>query len=228
MDEQSEVVQRALGYPYAIPERSFVQVGARTLMPGEVEVDLSQRTAVLAYGANTAPEALGRKLAGDAEPLPLLRATLSDFDVVYSAHISPYGSVPATLRRSPGTEVGVFVAHLTAGQFRLVSASEPNYELFELSGASCRLEDGRSPGALPVFVSRRGCLLVDDTEVALSSLAARGRSLAAMSEREVLERVRDELAPELPLSRFVEDCVADPGLARRHTEALRRTPSSLR
>ena len=46
MDERSEVVRRALDYPYAIPKRSFVQVGERSVALGEVEVDLAQRTAL--------------------------------------------------------------------------------------------------------------------------------------------------------------------------------------
>jgi hypothetical protein len=227
MDEQSEIVRRALDYPYAIPQRSFVQVGSRTLTPGEVEVDLSARIAVLAYGANAAPEALARKLARDPDPVPLLRATLGGFDVVYSAHISPYGAVPATLRRSPPTEADVFVAYFTAAQLELVSATESNYELVELPGASCRLEEGRPPGVLCAFASRHGCLPIGDSEVALSSLVARGRTLPAMSEREVLEWVRGAFSPELSLGRFVETCVADPELARRCTDALkRRTPGT--
>jgi hypothetical protein len=222
-DQPGAVAARALRYPYAVPSRSFVQVGARTLVPGEVEVDLAQRTAALAYGANAAPEALARKLAGNSEPLPVLRATLSGFDVVYSAHISLYGAVPATLLPSPGTEVDVFVAYPTEDQLRLIRATEPNYELGELS-SPCQLESGALAEGLHAFFSRHGSLLVGDSEVALASVAARRRTLPAMSEPEVLEEVKGALCPQLTLSRFVEGCVADPDLARRHTEALRRTP----
>jgi len=227
MDEQSEVVRRALGYPYATPERSFVQIGARTLAPGDVDVDLSERVALLAYGANAAPEALARKLAGNGDPVPVLRATIAGFDVAYSAHISAYGSVPATLHRSPGTEAAVFVAHLTTEQLGLISATEPNYELAELPAGACRFEDGRSPDALSAYASRHGCLLLGDSAVALAAIAARGRTLAAMSQREVLERVRDGHCPERTLNRFIEECVADPCLARRCTEGLRRTAQTM-
>jgi hypothetical protein len=220
MDEQSEVVRRALGYPYAIPERSYVQVGGRTLAPGEAEVDLSGRIALLAYGANAAPEALARKLVGDPDPMPALRATLSGFDVVYSAHISRYGSVPATLRRSPGTEVDLFVTYPTEKQLRSISATEPNYELADLPAAACRLGDGRSLGTLSAYASRHGCLLVGNSAVALSKIAARRRVLPAMSEREVLEDVRNDQCPGRALSRFIEECVADPDLTRRYTKAL--------
>lgn len=48
---------------------------------------------LLAYGANASPEVLSRKLSSWKEiaALPVARATLQDFDAVYSSHISPYG-----------------------------------------------------------------------------------------------------------------------------------------
>jgi hypothetical protein len=207
MDEQSEVVQRALGYPYAIPQRSFVQVGGRTLPAGEVEVDLSERTPVLAYGANAAPEALARKLAADPDPVPLMRATLSGYDVVYSAHISPYGSVPAALLPSAGTEVDVFVSHFTARQLALVSASEPNYELRTIEAGRCLCEEAPAT-ELSAYMSRHGSLRVDGSAVALAAFPARGRRLPAMGQREVLERLRAALSPDRDFAGFVADCAA--------------------
>jgi len=207
MDEQSEVVQRALGYPYAIPQRSFVQLGGQTLPAGEVEVDLSERTPVLAYGANAAPEALARKLAGDSDPVPLMQATLSGHDVVYSAHISPYGSVPAALHPSGGTEVDVFVAHFTARQLALVSVSEPNYELTPIEASRCRCEE--TPVAeLSAYMSRHGSLRIDGSAVALAPIPARGRRLPAMSQREILERLRAALGPDRDFAAFVAECAA--------------------
>jgi hypothetical protein len=208
MDERSEVLQRALGYPYEAPAESFVQLGERTLALADAEVDLSNRTAVLAYGANAAPEALARKLGGNAEPLPVLRATLSGFDVVYSAHVSAYGSVPATLRPSSGTEVDAFVAHPTAGQLRLLEASEPNYALTALNRDCCRYTEGTGPDGLSAFLSRHGCLRLDGSEIALAAVTARGRILGEMSQPEVLERLRGALRPELDLESFVAECAA--------------------
>lgn len=207
-DERNETVERALAYPYATPERSFVQVGERTLGLGEVEADLSARSAVLAYGANAAPEALVRKLGGSTEPLPVLRATLSGFDAVYSAHISPYGSVPATLHPSPGTEVAVFVTLLSAEQLRLISASEPNYELTALDRACCRCDEAGALGDLSAFESRHGCLRLDGLEIALAAVTARGRKLGEMSQPRVLERLRGALRPDLDLETFVVECAA--------------------
>jgi hypothetical protein len=207
MDEQSDLVQRALRYPYAIPERSFVQVAERTLQLGEVEVDLDRRAALLAYGANAAPEALARKLAGNSDPLPVLRATLSDFDVVYSAHVSAYGSVPATLRHSPGTEVDLFVIYPTEGQLQLISKTEPNYALQALN-SPCRLADGVLAEDLRAFFSRHGRLLVGGSEVALAAISARGRRLPEMTQPEILEWLRAALRPDRGLKAFVVECAA--------------------
>lgn len=208
MSTQQEVVERALAYPYAIPATSFLLVGdspraARGLEPGGAHT--TGRAPLLAYGSNAAPEALARKLGEGTreDPVPALRATLADFDVVYSAHISRYGSVPAALQRSPGTEVALFVLYLTEEQLRLVSATEPNYEQVTLRGVSCRFENGAALAEVAAFLSRHGCLLVEGAAVALSAVEARGRRLPAMSEPEILERVRATLAPELSLERFI-------------------------
>jgi len=60
--DTDELVRRALAYPYEPPAGSFVQIGDRTLPVPPAEVDVAGRRALLAYGANAAPEALTRKL----------------------------------------------------------------------------------------------------------------------------------------------------------------------
>jgi hypothetical protein len=208
MEEQSEVVARALGYPYTTPPDSYALVDGAVADVAAADVDLSARIALLAYGSNAAPEVLAGKLARAADAVPVLRTDLRDFDVVYSAHVSRYGAVPATLRRSPGTEVRAFIAYLTAQQLRLVSATEPNYELARLDRPSCTLVKGDAPAELKVYLSRHGCLLLDGAEVALAEVEARGRRFAALDQREVLQRVRDRLDPGRDLASFVEACAA--------------------
>ncbi|HEX5928406.1 MAG TPA: hypothetical protein VFY48_03345 [Solirubrobacterales bacterium] len=181
-EQMRERLRRAEAYPYAIPGRSFVQVGERTVYLDELPV-LSGRRPLLAYGSNAAPEALVRKLAAEpATPLPLVRAELADFDAVYSNHLSPYGAVPATLHPSPGTALTVFVAFPTEAQRLLLSASEPNYEERRLTGISCRPELGEPLPELDAFISRHGPLLLDGAPVALSAIAARGRRFAELDQ----------------------------------------------
>jgi hypothetical protein len=222
VSEGSDVVERAMRYPYAVPARAFAQLGHRTLSPDDVEIDLAERTALLAYGSNGSPEVLGRKLALSADPVLVEPAWLHDYDVVYSAHISPYGAVPATLRRSPGTAARVTVLHLTPEQLRLLSATEPNYEASTLADVRCDLAGGGTMTELAVYLGRHGCLLVDGAEVALIAVPARDRRFAEMGEPQVLEHLRATLAPGESIDSFILANVADPALAQERSLRLDR------
>src|SRR5436309_4551883 len=95
----------------------------------------ARRTPVLAYGSNASPAGLGWKFPDERSAVvPLIRGKLRGVDVVYSSHIAVYGSVPATLQSSDGTEVETFVALLTDVQLELVAGWEINatYETVEV------------------------------------------------------------------------------------------------
>lgn len=226
MNERNDVVERALGYPYGAPPGPFVQLGHQTLDPTEVEIDRDARTPVLAYGSNAAPQVLSRKLALSDQPVLVVPAQLRELDVVYSAHISPYGAIPATLQRSPGTEVRVHVIYMTDAQIGVISATEPNYEPQLLAGIECRLADGEGLTEVSAYISRHGCLLVDGAEVALAAVSASGRTLAAMSEPEIMEQVRSSLCPQDELDAFVLANVTDPALSQVRSAQLPRRPLS--
>jgi hypothetical protein len=208
MEVEREVVERALAYPFAVPESSFALHGGREVELAELGPPGADRVPLLAYGSNASPAILARKLAAGPDPVAVVRASLVDFDVVYSAHIAVYGSIPATLRRCPGSEAPVFVAFPTTAQLELISATEGNYEVAVLEGISCRLETGRSLAAATAYLSRHGCLRVDGAAAALAAVPSRGRSLAELSQRQALERVRDRLRPGQALEAFIADCVA--------------------
>lgn len=188
MDDRDAPLPRPLDYPFATPAASFVQHGERTLELPPGGPDLAARTPLLAYGANAAPAALTRKLAHlPPSPLPVLRAGLAGFDVVYSAHVSPYGAVPATLHPSPGTTVAVFVAYPDRAQLRALTATEPNYELTGLRDLDCRLEGAADPTELDAYLSRHGPLLLGGAPVALEAIEATERRFPAIGQREALE-----------------------------------------
>jgi hypothetical protein len=189
--QTAAILARALDYPYATPEGSYLYLDGEAVdLPSEGP-DLAGRSPLLAYGANGAPAALARKLAPLAGiEMPVMQAKLEGFDVVYSAHVSPYGAVPATLVESPGTVAPVFVAHPTAEQRALLTASEPNYDLVEVGG-------------LPAYRSRHGCLSLDGSPVALAAVRSRCRTLPELDEPAVLDRVRAAVEPEATLAEFV-------------------------
>ena len=166
---------------------------------------------------------LARKLALSDEPVPVEPAWLRDFDVVYSAHISPYGAVPATLQRSPGTVARVRVAYLTRAQLTLISATEPNYELAEPGGGRLPARRGRGGGGavrLPQSPRLSAGERAPRSRSPPSRLAAGG--FASCSEPQVLEHVRGLLCPAESIEAFVLGCVADPALAAARTAQLER------
>jgi hypothetical protein len=198
--ETAAILKRALEYPYAVPERSYLYLDGEAKELPAAGSDLTGRTPLLAYGANAAPAALVHKLAPlPGVEMPVLRAELEGFDIVYSAHVSPYGAVPATLYESPGTIVPVFVIHPTAQQRALLTASEPNYDLVEVNG-------------IAAYRSKHGCLEVGSSPVALAAVGAAGRRLPELAEPAILEHVRAHVAPESGLEEFVRACVERGGM----------------
>lgn len=203
------ILKRALTYPYAAPRRSYLYRDGEAHEPPAEGFDLAGRTPLLSYGANSAPTALARKLTPlPGVELPVERAELEGFDVVYSAHVSPYGAVPATLHESPGTTAPVFVIHPTPEQHALLTASEPNYDLVEVEG-------------LAAYRSKHGCLELAGSPVALAAVRPLGRTLPELEEPAVLERVRAAVAPELDLGAFVTDCVEKGGIRPLRIDARR-------
>lgn len=197
--ETAAILKRALEYPYATPDRSFLYLDGEALELPEGGPDLSGRTPLLSYGANSAPEALARKLAAlPRVELPVIQSQLEGFDVVYSAHVSPYGAVPATLHESPGTTAPVFVLHPTEEQRALLTASEPNYDPAEVNGTAA-------------YRSKHGCLQLDGSPVALAAIRSQGRTLPELDEPAILDRVRAHLEPHLSLEQFIQTSIARGG-----------------
>jgi hypothetical protein len=163
-------VAEALFHARARDAETGEERGLRELDPAGA----AERTAVLAFGSNRTAEALDRKrlLPGfPAEtPIVVLRASLHGLDVVYSAHLSPYGSVGAALQRSPGTSAEVCVTLLTDPQLAALDETEPNYTLAELRDVDLELEGGSRLDRVQTYVSRHGCLVLDGSEVALAAI----------------------------------------------------------
>jgi hypothetical protein len=201
-----ELVRRALAYPYEPPAGSFVQIGDRTLPVPPEKIDVDGRRALLAYGANAAPEALTRKLAAlPPEPIAVLRVSLTGWDIVYSAHVTRYGAVPAAVVPSPGTVASVHLVFPSDEQLAAIAATEgANYELRRLANFSAEFEiGGEGPREIDAFISVHGPLLLGGAPVALAAIPARGRVFRELTTPEMIERVRAALHPDLTLEQFV-------------------------
>ncbi|HEV2771221.1 MAG TPA: hypothetical protein VGV57_00090 [Thermoleophilaceae bacterium] len=203
-------------------------VGERSIEPTETlePESLLARLPVLAYGANRTAEALERKRSLPGFPaeqsILVLRARLHDLDVVYSAHLSPYGSVGATLQRSPATAVEVCLMLLTEAQLAALGETEPNYMLEVLGDLELEIEGGGRLDRARSYVSRHGALVLDGAEVALAAIPATGRRLDVRTEPDVLAAVARRLGHPSDLDDFILSTVHAPQLAAARTRELRR------
>jgi hypothetical protein len=196
------------------------------LGPDASEAAGRARRGVLAYGANRAPQALKRKRALPGFPpddaIVVLRARLHGFDVVYSAHLSPYGAVGATLQASPGTAVEVWLTLLTHAQLAALGETEPNYTLEQLDRLELEVDGGERPDRAQSYVSRHGSLVLEGQETALAAIPAEGRSLPARTEPDVLAAVAARLGHGGSVDEFILESVADPERSAARTRELRR------
>jgi hypothetical protein len=207
-------IRHAKSYPFAIPDRSYVYVDG-DIRPWDRSFDPAGRVPVIAVGSNQSPDQLRRKfdrLSGVT--IPAERGRLHDFDVVYAAHISSYGSVPATLQASPGTSVALFVLWLDEAALARMHATEGNYTYDRLTGLRLDLESGRTLDSAFVYSAKIGCLNVDGACASLAAIPARERINAAFRQADMLARVRDWLEPGVPLDAFVGAHIADAELRR--------------
>lgn len=203
---RAAVLRRARGYPYDAPHESFTwENGAvRDFDPA----DRAGRTPVLAFGSNRAPERLEQKFGRlDGHRIPVERATLPGFDVVYAAHITSYAAVPAMLQAAPGVTAHIAVTWLDAAQLTLMHATElgaANYRYARLDEIDLRLDAGDRLEQAYFYVSARGHLRGPDARAyPLLAVPADGRSEPGIATGEALEIVRARVAAESAPDDFV-------------------------
>ncbi|MEG3618994.1 hypothetical protein V5T82_11055 [Magnetovibrio sp. PR-2] len=182
-------IEHARAYPFSIPEHSYVldNDGWRAL---QGDFDTHGRHAVIASGSNASPERLQAKFETLKDPIFVTQAVLKDFDAVYSAHITTYGSIPATLAHAPGVEADIFVTWLTDDQLERMHETEAlgqNYVFVRLNGIELRLDDGQVLDTAQAYLSTWGCLNRGEKPIALADLSVKNRIWSAMSQAEVLD-----------------------------------------
>ena len=190
-------------YPYPAPEGDFwMRNGIPELRPDGIRPDeLCGRTAVLSVGSNRAPLQLRRKFGEDAE-LPVTACVLKDCDIVYAATLSYYCAAPATACPSPGTSVTLNIAWLDDLQLRHMHDTEAlgiAYDFVRLDeGLVDHLSAKRSSGGAPAdaaiygYQSRSGLYGQDGVPLAHAMIPAEGRRFPAMTEIEVLDRIKSQ------------------------------------
>jgi hypothetical protein len=207
---EPELLALAKSYPFAAPAQSYLfREGAAA--PADPSLSAAEsyhgRTAVIAHGSNRSPDQLLRKFGAGAE-IPVTRAWLADYDVVFSAHVTMYGSIAANLRHAPGVRVCVFVTWLTAAQLTRMHETElggENYFYGCLEGIDLALELGPRGGLREarVYLSTRGCVAERGRPLGLAAVEARGRTHAALPQGGAQETLRRRHRADEDLDEFI-------------------------
>lgn len=218
-------VAHAKAYPFTVPGHSYVYEGGAVLPMVVEETDFSGRTPVIACGSNRSPDQLHSKFGrlDGAATIPVQRAWLEGFDVVYAAHITRYGSIAATLQHVPGASVEVAITWLTEEQLELMHGTEgrgASYDYARLDGLDLSLDGGGALASAFAYVYRNGCLAEDGGPVALGEVPATGRPHRAMRQPEVQALVHARLADGGELDTFILENLTDAELRRAREERL--------
>jgi len=215
-ESDEKVLSRALGYPYDLPESSYVLAAASaptTCTPDQARDFRKTRTPVLAVGSNQSPDQLARKFPGTLWSAILSeQCVLKDFDTVYSAHIAAYGSIAAMLHPSPGTSVTLFVNWLDDEQLERMHETElgsGNYAFAKLTGLEITTEFGHYMDHVHFYLGNRGAIRHNEAPVPLTAVRASKRAWASMTQSEIQEIARRRTAPGHDEASFVLSSVRD-------------------
>lgn len=220
-------IDRALGYPYDVVENSFLLAdGEFRPLPEKLDECLRGRRPVLALGSNGSRTKL-RRLYGEREGghgIPILRAKLTGYDVVYSAHLTRYGALPAALAPSAGTAVTLPVLYLTDPELEQLHGTESlgrNYDFARLRGIRLEVAEIGTLSEAYVYATRHGLLARGGAPVALAAAPADGRRFPAADQRGVLETCLGLFPEAYALESFIVECVRDGTRRAARTARLR-------
>lgn len=225
------LLRLAKGYPYAAPAGSYLyRDGDHAPLTTPLDPALTaSRVPVIAHGSNRAPEQIHRKfghLSGADSLIPVTRARLHDHDVVFSAHMTRYGSVSATLHEAPGTAVEVYVTWLTEAQIERMHETEigaGNYGYGRIGGLRLQVEQGPALDEAFVYLSVHGCLADPEqpgAPLALAAVPAEARVHRAVDQEAALSVLHRAHHPELDFDAMILANIRNLEQRRRLVDAL--------
>lgn len=169
-----------------------------------------RRLPVVASGSNASPHRLAAKF-GTGDAIPVTRATLHDFAVVFAGHFTAYGAVPATLCPCPGARTEVWITWLTAAQLTVMHRSEgvidrreaeQRYDYVDLIGVDLRPERGARIEHAGAYLSRR-MLAPAGEPIRFAEVPSSGAGFVARSERSILRLAAALLDPDTVFTDFM-------------------------
>ncbi|MGI9420779.1 MAG: hypothetical protein ACR2RA_23390 [Geminicoccaceae bacterium] len=223
-------IGHAESYPFARPACSYLfEDGGMRPLPKDAAAG---RIPIVASGSNAAPARLAAKF-GTAHDVPVTRAELRHFTVVFAGHFTGYGAIPATLFPCRGAVTQVWITWLTPDQLQIMHGSEgviscreaeQRYDFFELVDIDLRPDCLAPISRAGAYLSRR-MLAPDGEPIRFAEAAATGSRLRARSHRATLRHAASLLEPGKPFGDFMSRVLS--GVGERQTLFEELTPYTI-
>ncbi len=224
-----ERIERALEYPYPIPEDSYVVAdGTATPVSLDAMADYRDgRTAVLAVGSNQSPQQIARKYQGaEWGAIPCEKCRLDDFDTVFSAHIAAYGSIAAALHPSRGTRVSLFVNWLTDKQLDRMHETElghGNYVFARMDDIYLKTSNGLTLDSVHFYRGNGGAYAPTGIPVPLGEVRAVNRVWPSQLQNQIQATVHQATDAHITFDQFIISSIEDTQQRHARRDAMRRT-----
>ncbi len=185
-----------------------------------------RRTPVIGYGSNATVSALTRKYVAPSvtEPavIPVTRARLRDYDVVWSPHLVFNGAMPATIVRSRGTVVEVWITWLDDLELKRMHDSEGVGTLYSYGTLSpSRLVSEVHLSEPPhVYVDCFGALALDGVVQAVGRVPAKRRRFSAVDSEQAMQGVAPYIGWTDSVFALLLDNVQSPARRAERTQTL--------
>ncbi len=223
-------IRHAESYPYARPACSYLFDGGRMLpLPDDAHRD---RLPIIASGSNAAPARLFAKFGSDHR-IPVTRAVLQGFAVVFAGHFTSYGAIPATLCPHPQIATEVWITWLTPEQLTIMHQSEgvigcreahQRYDFVDLEGIELTLDQHAPVNRAGAYLSRR-MLAPEGDPIRFAEVATSDGVLEARSHNAALKLVARLLQPTVHYHMFMRQVLSTVGARQALFEKL--TPYTL-
>lgn len=225
-----DILKRARDYPYDSPRSSYLYTinGIEEFQANQTE----NRTPVLAFGSNKAPSQLKRKFGYHQDNLiPVEMARLHDFDVVFAAHVTSYGAIPAMLQHCPGVIVDIAITWLTDDQLMIMHKSElyaGNYSFAQLENLTIEREHGPSFGTAYAYIGERGHYIHDKFKgdaISIANIPARNRKWKSSTTSNLLSFLHQDSGALMTEDEFILRLVRDVKYRRDLSTKMARNES---
>lgn len=220
-----DVLEFALNYPYDRPAHSY------SLVDGEVTAFPTDfwpvgRTPVIACGSNAAPAQLIRKYGHlETDPVYVTAAKLENFICCYSAHITSYGAIPATLAYMENATTECHITWLTESQLEHMHKTEAigsNYRYSELDNINLVCSERGQLNNAFSYISLHGNLQDNGHPIAIDGIKADPPPLLALDQVSIQRKILAKIAPNTLVNKFVSDNISDIKLRRARVELLKQ------